>query len=76
MFCQNTNGLLKERQESLNCLERKMFLTGKQMQRKRIKILTPNHMLHTKLIAFTQVKSDNTFGNLLNENYRSIVSAI
>ena len=53
MFCQNTNGLLKERQESLNCLERKMFLTGKQMQRKRIKILTPNQMLHTKLIAFT-----------------------
>ena len=76
MFCQNTNGLLKERQESLNCLERKMFLTGKQMQRKRIKILTPNQMLHTKLIAFTQVKADNTFGNLLNENYRSIVSAI
>ena len=76
MFHQNTNGLLKERQESLNCLERKMFLTGKQMQRKRIKILTPNQMLHTKLIAFTQVKADNTFGNLLNENYRSIVSAI
>ena len=76
MFCQNTNGLLKERQESLNCLERKMFLTGKQMQRKRIKILTPNQMLHTKLIAFTQVKADNTFGNLLNENYRSIVTAI
>ena len=76
MFRQNTNGLLKERQEGLNCLERKMFLTGKQMQRKRIKILIPNQMLHTKLIAFTQVKADNTFGNLLNENYRSIVSAI
>ena len=76
MFRQNTNGLLKERQESLNCLERKMFLTGKQMQRKRIKILTPNQMPHTKLIAFTQVKADNRFGNLLNENYKSIVSAI